>query len=97
MQKVYLPELNQEVKKLSDQIKILLKEKFQLEKLKFEPKNKIFLGGVNFWFQVKEQENEKLVYFLYDRSPEVWDIDRIKNDLFNMQDFYYRKYNIALF
>lgn len=72
-----------------DRIKTVIMKKTIFERKAQNSENKTILGNCSFWFQ-KELDGEN--YFLiFDKHISLWDIDRIKTDLENLEYIIYKQ------
>lgn len=88
MDKVILRD-NQLYREWLDRIKILLMRKAIFEKRKQDVDNKTVLGNSSFWFQ-KEHNGENF-FLIFDKDPTLWDLDRLKIDIENLELAIYKQ------
>ena len=89
MEKVVIKKDNELVREWLDRIKLLLMKKAIVEKKPQNGDNRTIIGNCSFWFQ-KEHNGENF-YLVFDRDPVLWDLDRIKNDLEQLEYTIYKQ------
>lgn len=82
MEKVVLKN-NELYREYLDRIKIAIMKKAIYEKRAQDGNNRTILGNSSFWFQKGAEDDN--YYLIFDRDTALWDLDRIKIDLENLE------------
>lgn len=94
MDKIYLPNIENNKEELLKEIQLLIFNKAKMDNKKLDKEYKTSLGLVRFWYQADKQNN---YYLIFDQKIDNWDVQKIKDDMNNLQHEYYQKFNALLF
>lgn len=79
MEKVVIKRDNELYREWLDRIKLLLMKKAVVERKAQNGDNRTIIGNCSFWFQ-KEQNGDNF-FLIFDKPPELWNLDQVKQDL----------------